>query len=52
LRHSITVTNYVVRVREARPPEDVQGRWVHSNRVTRLPLTGLTKKILRAAKII
>jgi A/G-specific adenine glycosylase len=52
LRHSITVTNYLVRVREARPPEDVRGRWVHSTRVTRLPLTGLTKKILRAAKII
>jgi A/G-specific adenine glycosylase len=52
LRHSITVTNYLVRVREARPPEDVHGRWVHSSRVTRLPLTGLTKKILRAAKII
>jgi len=52
LRHSITVTNYLVRVREARPPEDVRGRWVHSRQVARLPLTGLTKKILRAAKII
>jgi A/G-specific adenine glycosylase len=52
LRHSITVTNYVVRVRKAMPPGDVHGRWVQSSRVTRLPLTGLTKKILCAAKII
>ena len=52
LRHSITVTNYLVRVHEATPPTDVEGRWVNRRRITRLPLTGLTQKILRAAKII
>jgi A/G-specific adenine glycosylase len=52
LHHSITVTNYLVRVREAMPPGDVQGRWVPTTSISRLPLTGLTKKILRAARII
>jgi hypothetical protein len=52
LRHSITITDYLVRVHEAMPQTNVRGRWVHRKRITQLPLTGLTKKILRAAKII
>jgi A/G-specific adenine glycosylase len=52
LRHSITVTDYVVRVREGLPPDGVDGRWVRRSRMTALPLTGLTRKILRAVKII
>ena len=51
-RHSITVTDYVVRVREGLPPEGVDGRWVKKSRMTTLALTGLTRKILRAANII
>jgi A/G-specific adenine glycosylase len=52
LRHSITVTDYLVRVMRSPPPVDADGRWVRKSRVTTLPLTGLTRKILRAAKII
>jgi A/G-specific adenine glycosylase len=52
LRHSITVTDYVVRVFQSLVPENLNGRWVRASRVTSLPLTGLTRKILRAAKII
>ena len=52
LRHSITVTNYLVRVHQATPKKRTPGQWVHQSRIPRLPLTGLTQKILRAAKII
>jgi len=52
LRHSITVTDYVVRVMRSPVPKGFQGRWVRTSRVTTLPLTGLARKILRAAEII
>jgi len=52
LRHSITVTDYVVQVVEAAAPESAQGRWLPYSRLKTLPLTGLTKKILRATGII
>lgn len=52
LRHSITVTDYVVRVIQRPAPEGADGRWVQKSRVTTLPLTGLARKILREAKII
>jgi A/G-specific adenine glycosylase len=52
LRHSITVTDYLVRVMKALPPQGAEGRWVRKSHVPTLPLTGLTRKILRAAKII
>jgi len=52
LRHSITVTDYAVRVKRGPAPKGFDGRWVRKARVTTLPLTGLTQKILRAAKII
>jgi A/G-specific adenine glycosylase len=52
VRHSITVTDYVVRVLRGTAPKDLNGRWVRKSRVTALPLTGLARKILRAAKII
>jgi len=52
LRHSITVTDYVVRVLRNPVPKGLAGRWVRKSRVTTLPLTGLARKILRAAKII
>ena len=52
LRHSITVTDYVVRVMRSPAPKGLTGRWVRSSRITTLPLTGLARKILRAAKII
>ena len=52
LRHSITVTDYMVRVVQCEPLEGIQGRWIERSRLARLPLTGLTRKILRAAKVI
>jgi A/G-specific adenine glycosylase len=52
LRHSITVTDYVVRVIQSAVPEGADGRWVQRPQLATLPLTGLARKILRAAKII
>lgn len=52
LRHSITVTNYLVRVLRCELPTGTKGHWVRKSRITSLPLTGLTRKILRAAKLI
>jgi A/G-specific adenine glycosylase len=59
LRHSITVTDYDVRVQQGqgRTPYGVGGElslgtWVARSKLAKLPLTGLAKKILRAAKII
>ena len=52
LRHSITVTDFVVEVSAGEPPAGIRGRWVALSRVEELPLTGLTKKILRHANFI
>jgi A/G-specific adenine glycosylase len=52
LGHSITVTNYLVHVVRCELPAETEGCWVPKSRITRLPLTGLTQKILRAAKVI
>jgi|SRR5450432_218207 A/G-specific adenine glycosylase len=52
LRHSITVTDYTVRVRHASAPNESVGKWVAKDRIESLPLTGLARKILRAAKVI
>jgi A/G-specific adenine glycosylase len=47
LRHSITTTDYVVRVFAAKGNVRSRGRWVLLAAAERLPLTGLTRKILR-----
>jgi A/G-specific adenine glycosylase len=52
LRHSITVTNYLVRIMKRRSPDGTEGKWVPKGRVALLPLTGLARKILRAANVI
>jgi A/G-specific adenine glycosylase len=52
LRHSITVTDYIVRVLRSPAPKGLEGLWVRKSRVATLPLTGLARKILCAAKII
>ena len=52
LRHSITVTDYTVRVSHQAPPLGAEGRWVPCSQISRLPLTGLARKILRAAKVV
>ena len=51
LKHSITVTNYEIAVFDAAgTPRG--GSWVALDRILELPLTGLTRKILRRAKLI
>jgi A/G-specific adenine glycosylase len=52
LRHSITVTDYTVRVFQGEIPDDAAGNWIGENRLGKLPLTGLARKILRAAEIM
>jgi len=52
LRHSITVTNYVVNVVLGPAPQQIVGRWITKSRIIGLPLTGLAQKILREAKVI
>ncbi|MGH9579580.1 MAG: A/G-specific adenine glycosylase, partial [Terriglobales bacterium] len=50
LRHSITETDYVVKVFQNARGRG--GRWVASRRLGHLPLTGLARKILRRAGMI
>jgi A/G-specific adenine glycosylase len=52
LRHSITVTDYTVHVTRAAAPVGTAGRWVRKTRIAKLALTGLARKILRAAEVI
>jgi A/G-specific adenine glycosylase len=47
LRHSITVTDYIVRVWRQRPPQDHSGKWVDLERLGQVALTGLARKVLR-----
>ncbi len=51
-RHSITVTDYTVHVIRAAPNGTRRGRWIAIHELRELPLTGLTRKILRADGII
>ena len=52
LRHSITVTDYAVRVVKLAAPDGAHGKWIALSRVASLPLTGLARKILRTAKLL
>jgi len=52
VRHSITDTDYEVhvvrlRLKELKASDKKAGRWVERGRLLELPLTGLTRKILR-----
>ena len=51
-RHSITVTNYTVHVIRRAATGMPRGRWIALEDIPDLPLTGLTRKILRADGII
>jgi A/G-specific adenine glycosylase len=51
-RHSITVTDYLVHVKQGVSPDHVQGRWIKKSRIRSLPLTGLARKILRKTELI
>jgi A/G-specific adenine glycosylase len=52
LKHSITVTDYAVRVVEFGAPATSPGKWFPESRLATLALTGLTRKILRRLSII
>ncbi len=52
LKHSITVTDYTVRVWHLPAPSRLSGKWIPIEKVARLALTGLARKILRRAQII
>ena len=49
-RHSITNTDYTVHV--IRHAANGRGLWVPVDRLSEMPITGLTRKILKAARII
>ena len=52
LRHSITVTDYTVRVWRKATPSCVKGKWIQANRLRQVALTGLARKILRKAEVL
>jgi len=52
LRHAITNTDYRVSVYGAKTGNGSAGRWLKLTDVERLPLTGLTRKILRQSNLI
>jgi len=52
LRHSITVTDYTVRVWRNVTPSCAEGKWIPVERLGQVALTGLTRKILRKAGIL
>jgi A/G-specific adenine glycosylase len=52
LKHSITVTDYTVHVSRNACASLNKGQWIPASRLPKVPLTGLARKILRAAEII
>jgi A/G-specific adenine glycosylase len=52
LRHSITMTDYTVRVWRGTAPNHVRGKWIPVTRLGRLALTGLARKILRKSEML
>jgi A/G-specific adenine glycosylase len=51
VRHSITVTDYKVRVWMDAPITRIAGKWISVNQLKKVALTGLARKILRRAEI-
>ena len=52
LRHSITVTDYTVRVWRGAASPVTRGKWIPVGRLTQVALTGLARKILRKADLL
>jgi A/G-specific adenine glycosylase len=50
LRHSITVTDYKVRVWRVPAPKRFRGKWIRLEQLGQVALTGLARKILRKAE--
>jgi len=54
-RHAITVTDYTVHVLRGTaslPHKAAKGKWIAVDRISQIPITGLTRKILKAVGII
>jgi A/G-specific adenine glycosylase len=52
LRHSITVTDYTVKVWRDSTASPPVGKWIPISRLKQTPLTGLARKILRKADVL
>src|SRR5579871_1925714 len=52
LKHSITVTDYTVRVLENVALQNAEAKWISPSKLDRIPLTGLTRKILKAGRFL
>jgi A/G-specific adenine glycosylase len=52
LRHSITVTDYTVRVWKNSSVSGIRGKWIPLQRLRQIALTGLARKILRTAETL
>jgi A/G-specific adenine glycosylase len=52
LKHSITITDYTVRVWRESAPSNVGAKWIPIDKLARVALTGLARKILRTAEIL
>jgi A/G-specific adenine glycosylase len=52
LRHSITTTNYTVRVWRDSVPASDHGKWIRLDGLRRIALTGLARKILLQAGLL
>src|SRR4051812_39888119 len=51
VKHSITVTDYTVHVWAGSVPSDAKGKWLAVDRLSKLALTGLARKVLRRSGI-
>jgi A/G-specific adenine glycosylase len=51
VKHSITVTDYTVKVWPTSEGAGIPGKWWGMDRLPELPLTGLARKILRRSGI-
>jgi A/G-specific adenine glycosylase len=52
VRHSITVTDYTVRVWRDTTSSPIGGKWIPVKRLQKVALTGLARKILRRAELL
>jgi A/G-specific adenine glycosylase len=52
VRHSITTTDYTVRVWRDAKSSDADDNWISLDRLDRIALTGLARKILRRAELL
>ncbi len=52
LRHSITVTDYTVKVWRDSAASPPRGKWIPIGRLKQTPLTGLARKILKKADVL